>query len=221
MILSIDSSTAQIGICLYDGTQVIAESLWISRAHHTKELAPALADLLARTGLKMDEVKVLGIALGPGSFTSLRVGLSFVKGLAQARKIPIVGIPTLDIVAAAQPLTTSPLAAVLQAGRGRLAIVWYDASEKGWQAKGNASVTNIDDLIQTIQSPVTVCGELTVEERQRIRKNKNITLASPAACVRRPGILAEMAWVRWQAGNMDTTATLAPIYLHVAEPIPS
>jgi tRNA threonylcarbamoyladenosine biosynthesis protein TsaB len=220
MLLSIDTSTAQIGISLYDGAQVIAETFWVSRAHHTQELAPALADLLTRTGLKMDEVKILGVALGPGSFTSLRVGISFVKGLAQARKLPVIGVPTLDIVAAAQPMAVTPLAAVLQAGRGRLAIVWYATSEKGWQAEGSASVTNIDDLIQTIQSPVAICGELTAEERQKIRKNKNFTLASPAACVRRPGLLAEIAWARWQAGNVDTTATLAPIYLHVAESIP-
>jgi tRNA threonylcarbamoyladenosine biosynthesis protein TsaB len=221
MLLSIDTSTTQTGISLYDGAQVIAEAFWVSRAHHTQELAPALADLLVRTGLKMDEVKALGVAIGPGSFTSLRVGLSFVKGLALARKIPVVGIPTLDVVAAAQPLIETPLAAVLQSGRGRLAIVWYNASGKVWQAEGSPSVTNVDTLIQTIESPVVVCGELTSEERQKIRKNKNVVLASPASCARRPAILAELAWTRWQAGNVDNPATLAPIYLHVAESIPS
>ena len=60
MLLSIDTSTAQSGLALYDGAQVLAELLWHSRAHHTRELAPALAGLLERTGAKMDEVKAVG-----------------------------------------------------------------------------------------------------------------------------------------------------------------
>jgi len=221
MLLSIDTSTSQSGLALYDGAQVLAELLWHSRAHHTKELAPALAGLLERTGAKVDEIKAVGVAIGPGSFTSLRVGLSFAKGLCLARKLPIVGIPTLDIVAAAQPISKVQLAVVLQAGRGRLALVWYQWSGSGWQAKGEPAVTNADALVESIQSPAIVCGEITADERQRLRKNKNALLASPAACARRPGILAELAWRRWQAGKMDNAASLAPIYLHVAEPIPS
>jgi tRNA threonylcarbamoyladenosine biosynthesis protein TsaB len=221
MLLSIDTSTSQSGLALYDGAQVLAELLWHSRAHHTKELAPALAGLLERTGAKVDEIKAVGVAIGPGSFTSLRVGLSFAKGLCLARKLPIVGIPTLDIVAAAQPISKVQLAVVLQAGRGRLALVWYQWSGSGWQAKGEPAVTNVDALAESIQSPAIVCGEITADERQRLRKNKNALLASPAACARRPGILAELAWRRWQSGKTDNAASLAPIYLHVAEPIPS
>lgn len=221
MLLSIDTSTSQSGLALYDGAQVLAELLWHSRAHHTKELAPALAGLIERTGAKMDEVKAIGVAIGPGSFTSLRVGLAFAKGLSLARKLPIVGIPTLDIVAAAQPIAKVKLAVVLQAGRGRLALARYEWSSSGWQVKGEPAVTTIDELIDSIQNPVIVCGELTADERQRIRRNKNALLATPASCARRPGVLAELAWRRWQAGKVDNAASLAPIYLHVAEPIPS
>jgi len=221
MLLSVDTSTAQSGLALYDGAQVLAELLWHSRAHHTQELAPALAGLLERTGAKMDEVKAIGVAIGPGSFTSLRVGLAFAKGLALARKLPLVGIPTLDVVAAAQPIAKIQLAVVLQAGRGRLALVRYHWTSDGWQSKGEPAVTSVDALLESIQTPVIVCGELTADERQRIRKNKNALLASPAACARRPGMLAELAWRRWQAGRTDNAASLAPIYLHVAEPIPS
>lgn len=221
MLLSIDTSTSQSGLALYDGAQVLAELLWHSRAHHTRELAPALAGLLERTGAKIDEVKAVGVAVGPGSFTSLRVGLSFAKGLALARKLPIVGIPTLDIVAAAQPIAKIQLAVVLQAGRGRLAMAWYHWSSSGWQSKEGPAVTTVDALVDSIQNPVIVCGELTADERQRIRKNKNALLATPAVCARRPGVLAELAWRRWQAGKTDNSASLAPIYLHLAEPIPS
>ena len=222
MLLVVDTSTKQMGLALYDGVQVIGELLWHSRHFHTVELAPAVADLMARSGLRMDAIQVLGVALGPGSFTSLRVGLSFVKGLALARHLPIIGVPTLDVVAAGQAVRDLPLAAVLQAGRGRLALTRYEASETRWKPKGSASVTTADELAENINKPTIVCGELTADERQRLaRKRVNVLLASPAACVRRPAVLAEMAWERWQAGGQADATSLAPIYLHVADPIPS
>jgi tRNA threonylcarbamoyladenosine biosynthesis protein TsaB len=217
MLLALDTSTAQIGLALYNGAQVVGELFWHSRAHHTSELAPALSGLLARTGVKLDELNALGVALGPGSFTSLRVGLALAKGLALARHLPLIGIPSLDILAAAQPVRDLPLAAVLQAGRGRLALGWYRASAEGWQAKGPAALTTAEELAQSINSPTIVCGELSPEERQRLaRKFKNVILPSPARCVRQPGLLAELAWARWQTGQVDEAAPLTPIYLRVA-----
>lgn len=222
MLLAIDTSTAQIGLALYDGATVPGELVWQSRAHHTEQLAPALAGLLERVGVTMDSVKALGVAIGPGSFTSLRVGLAFVKGLTLARHLPLIGIPTLDIVAASVPLSDRKLAAVLQAGRGRLSVGWYKPTGSGWQAYGPATTMTAGELEKKIRKPVIVCGELTVEDRHCLaRKFKNVRLASPAQCVRRPGVLAEIAWNRWQAGKTDEAASLAPIYLHVAGGLPA
>ncbi len=230
MLLAIDTSTAQIGLALYNGTSVPGECVWQSGLHHTQELAPALAELLRRVGIKMNSVNALGVALGPGSFTSLRVGLAFAKGLVLARHMPVVGIPTLDIVAAAVPLPDAlpglgyhrRLAAIVKAGRGRLALGWYDAGENEWLADGPATITTADELAEKIHKPVIVCGEMSAEERRRLaRRFKNVTLASPAQCVRRPGILAELAWQKWQAGKTDPAAALAPIYLHVAGGLPA
>lgn len=222
MLLAIDTSTTQIGLALYDGATVPGELVWQSRAHHTEQLAPALAGLLERVGVTMDSVKALGVAIGPGSFTSLRVGLAFVKGLTLARHLPLIGIPTLDIVAASVPLSDRKLAAVLQAGRGRLAVGWYKPTGSGWQAYGPATTMTAGELEKKIRKPVIVCGELTAEDRHCLaRKFKNVRLASPAQCVRRPGVLAEIAWNRWQAGKTDEAASLAPIYLHVAGGLPA
>jgi len=215
MLLAVDTSTAQVGLALYDGAQVRSEMTWTTRQHHTTELAPALAGLLARSGNSMEMVSALGIALGPGSFTSLRVGLSFVKGLALALALPVIGIPTLDILAAAQPVGKYPMVAVLQAGRGRIALGWYKSSKNGWQAEGEVRSGTVDELLKKIQSPTLVAGEFTSEERQRLTR-KNIILASPANCVRRPSVLAELAWARLQENQVDDAASLAPIYLHVA-----
>ena len=221
MLLAVDNSTVQVGLALYDGAQVIAEYAWRSSQRHTVELAPAVSELLTRCGLTMEDIRALGVALGPGSFTSLRVGLSLVKGLALARHLPLIGIPTLDILASAQPSSRLPLAAVIQAGRGRLAVGWYKNSKSGWQAKGDARVVTLEALIDEVKSPSMLCGELTSEERHKLGENADVHLASPAQSTRRPGVLAELAWARWQAGSVDDEAALAPIYLHTAEPIPA
>lgn len=222
MLLAVDTSTAQVGLAVYDGAQVIGEYAWRSSQRHTVELAPAVANLLSRSGLTMENIQALGVALGPGSFTSLRVGLSLVKGLALARHLPLVGIPTLDILAANQPASKLPLLAAIQAGRGRLAVGWYKSSKKGWQAKGPARVVSVEELVSEIQTPSLVCGEFTAEDRGRLAKDEaNVKLTSPAQSVRRPAVLAELAWARWQNGDVDDDASLAPIYLHTAEPIAS
>ena len=222
MLLAIDTSTAQIGLALYDGSVIPGELIWQSRAHQTEQLAPAVEGLLERVGVTMNALSVIGVAIGPGSFTSLRVGLAFVKGLALARHLALIGIPTLDIVAACVPPVDRRLAAVVQAGRGRLAVGWYKPTVDGWQASGKAITMTADELEEKIHRPVIVCGELTAEDRQCLRRKfKKVVLATPAQCVRRPGILAEIAWKRWQAGDTDEPASLSPIYLHVAGGLPA
>lgn len=219
MLLAVDTSTAQVGLALYDGAQVVSEYAWRSSQRHTVELAPAISELLTRCGLTMEGVGALGVALGPGSFTSLRVGLSLAKGLALARHLPLIGIPTLDILASAQPVSRLPLAVLIQAGRGRYALGWYKSSKKEWQATDPARVVTVDALLDEIKDPSIVCGELTSEDRHKMKENAHVHLSSPAQSVRRPAILAELAWARWQAGKVDDEASLAPIYLHTAEPI--
>ena len=216
MLLAIDTSTAQVGLALYDGAQILSEMTWTTRQHHTTELAPALSGLLKRCGVTMDMVGALGVAVGPGSFTSLRVGLSLVKGIALARHIPVIGISTLDIIAAAQPAGKHPLAVVIQAGRKRIAVGWYKCLKNEWQAQGEVKGGTIDELADEIESPTYVAGELSSEDRSRLaRKRVNILLASPVHCIRRPSILADLAWARWQKNEVDDAATLAPVYLHV------
>ncbi len=230
MLLAIDTSTAQVGLALCDEGRIGAESIWYSRQHHTIEVAPALVDLLRRCGVSMSAVEAIAVAIGPGSFTALRVGLALAKGLALPRKLPMIGVPTLDVLAAGNPTSKMPLAAVLQAGRGRIALGWYrpalPARERksisvppalgGWRADGSARVTTVADLADSIERPTMVAGELTAEERQRLaRKKVNVVLAPLALCVRRPAILAEMAWERWRSGQVDDPSALAPIYLQL------
>lgn len=221
MLLAIDTSTRTVGVALYDGVQIWNETTWTSQDYHTVELAPGIRDILQRSGLRISDVDVIAVAIGPGSFTGLRIGLALAKGIALARHIPILGIPTLDILAVAVPLDSCSLATVLRAGRGRLAAGWYQATKAGWRSTGKIEVLTATDLAENIQEPTLVCGEFTEEERRLLgRKRKVVRLLSPVRSLRRPGFLADIGWRRWQAGKVDDPATLTPIYLHHSDPIP-
>lgn len=221
MLLALDTSTQTIGMALFDGAQIVGETIWKTQNHHTVEVAPAIMELFERCGVKAVDIEAVGVALGPGSFTSLRIGLAVAKGMALALRIPIVGVPTMDVLAAAQPKSEYPLAAVLQAGRGRVAVGWYKWAKHSWEMQGSLEVETIEELTDKIESPTLVSGEMTALERQILaRKRKNVLLSSPAASLRRPSYLAEIAWRRWKTGKTDEVIGLAPIYLHTTEAIP-
>jgi tRNA threonylcarbamoyladenosine biosynthesis protein TsaB len=221
LLLALDTSTRTVGVALYDGAQVLSEMVWTSRDYHTVELAPAVSDALRRASVTMDAVAAVGVAIGPGSFTGLRVGLALAKGLAMARRLPLIGAPTLDALAVAQPVLELPLVAALRAGRGRLATQWYRAAGGEWQPFGKVEVHTLDELARKIETPTLVCGEFSAEEREAlIGQQPHARLVSPAQSLRRPSYLAELAWKRWKSGQIDSPAELAPIYIHYNDPIP-
>ncbi|HSF81193.1 MAG TPA: tRNA (adenosine(37)-N6)-threonylcarbamoyltransferase complex dimerization subunit type 1 TsaB [Anaerolineales bacterium] len=221
MLLALDTSTRSIGLALYDGVQVLCESIWNSKDYHTVELAPEVMNALDKAGVKVSDLTALAVAIGPGSFTGLRIGLAFAKGLALAQRLPLVGVGTMDILAACQPVQEIPLAVVLQAGRGRLAVGWYQAVDNDWHPQGEPEILAAEELHDRINKPTLVCGELSEPEQRLLsRKRVNVLLASPARSVRRPAVLAEIGWMRWQAGQSDPADALAPIYLHTHEAIP-
>ncbi len=218
MLLAVDTSTQQIGLALYDGVTVIVEDIWVSQNHHTKELSPAISRLFTKCAINPRDLTGLAIAIGPGSFTGLRIGLSVVKGMALFLHIPVVGIPTLDILAAAQPLQEIPLVALLRAGRGRLAACWYvaDFRARKWKSQGKYQVLQAEELSELVDTPTLIFGELNAAERQVLeRKKTNIILGTPAQSIRRPSYLAEIAWQKMRHNQVDDVNSLTPIYLHV------
>ena len=221
MLLAIDTSTEWIGIALFNGTNVVAEQTWRSKNYHTVELIPAIKDMLTKTQTKPSSLTGVGVALGPGSFTGLRIGLSAAKGIALGQNLPVAGIPSLEILAAAQPGLRRPMLAFLEVGRGRYAFVRYQYKQGTWQAVTDIIVNDIRGMAATIKSPTYVVGEMDAEGRPILgRKWKTARLATPSLCLRRPAVLSELAWAKIQAGQADDAASLAPIYVHTLSNVP-
>jgi len=221
--LAIDTSTDQAGLALHDGAAVVAERQWVTRRRHTAELAPAVAEMLAAQGAAVGDLAGIAVAIGPGSYTGLRVSLALAKGMALAAAVPLVGIPTLDVVAAPWDVPGCgrevPLWAVLKAGRGRLAAALYpppgDRAAAGGAAGATARLYRLEELVATAVPPAWAAGELDAATRGALA-TAGLTVLPPAAGLRRAGWLAELGRRRHaEVGPADLDA-IAPAYLDPA-----
>jgi tRNA threonylcarbamoyladenosine biosynthesis protein TsaB len=226
MLLSLDTATRHSGLALYDGQQIVAELNWHSVDAQTTELLPRLEQVMAWAGVRPADLAALAVSLGPGSFTGLRVAISLAKGMALAHGLPLLGVPTLDATAYGHLSHDGQVCAVVQAGRGRVLWSFYQpgppteggsAVELGrWRGQRTPiALTDGDGLAAAIDRRTRLVGELTPDLRALLanRKGDLAELAGPAVAVRRAGYVAELGWLRWQAGQVDDPAALSPIYL--------
>ena len=217
MLLALDTATRLISIALHDGQNLASESTWLSGVYHTVELAPQVALLLRRVGVEPGQLRGVAVAIGPGSYTGLRIGLGFAKGLALANALPLVGVPTLDILMRAQPPRAERALALLQAGRGRVSAGPYQWSDRAfrWQPAGDVRVLDWPSLAQELSAgtaPVYVVGEIDAAGLELLRPLRGrVLLASPAQGLRRAGFLAELGWERLRSAP-DDASRLAPAY---------
>lgn len=214
MLVAIDTATGYASLALHDGFRVRVEHTWESPRRHTVELLPRLAAALEQLGLNADHLSGVAVTKGPGSFTGLRVGLAVAKGLALARALPLVGVPTLDVVAAAQGRDRRPLCAVLRAGRGRICVASYRWRTGEWRLQEGPRLTTWPKLVEETDSPTLFCGEVDAAGADALATLGELAVLLPAAArLRRAGFLAEIAWRRLNQGQTDEPAALAPIYL--------
>ncbi len=217
MILSIDTATRWTGLALHDGKTVIAELGWRAKNTQTQELAPTVVDMLRKTDVSVSDLKGIGVAIGPGSYTGLRVGVGFAKGMALAQNIPLFGVNTLDVIMAAYGKYDEQLyiVPVCEAGRKRVCAAqyrWY--SRKGWQVKKEADIFEWDALIKAVPKHARFVGELSAEACTKIRAStKSLRIDSPAMGVRHAAHIEEIAHKRLRKQDFDDSAELSPIYL--------
>jgi tRNA threonylcarbamoyladenosine biosynthesis protein TsaB len=214
MLLAIDTATRWLGLALYNGDAIIAELGWQAINTQTVELAPAASGLLRRGGWTAADLTGIGVAIGPGSYTGLRVGLGFAKGLSLGHQIPLIGISTLDIVATATGKLDGQLVAVAEAGRSRVCAGRYRYGRRGWEQAAPPDIYSWEELLAQTSEPATFAGEVSSDARKLIRRTGKGWSVLPAAMgTRRAGQLAALAWVRLKKGRIDDAADLSPVYL--------
>jgi len=215
MILAIDTATQYAGLALYNNDGIYSEESWFAGRNHTIELMPRIVRMLKTAKLEVNQLTALAVSLGPGSFTGLRIGLAVAKGMALPHKLPVVGVPTLEITAYPHREAGLPVWAVAQAGRGRILAACYDVQEERWQCITQPYLTTVDELAQQLDTNVICVGELDEENAATLHRatNQKAHVVSPASRPRRTGYLAELAAARLEASAQDDPDALVPIYI--------
>ena len=221
MLLALDTSTRYASVALADGDRVVASHTWHSTYNHTTELMPAVAQLLESRGLTVAQLDGVAVALGPGGFSALRVGISAAKGLALVASKPIIGVGTLDLEA--HPYLESGVAvcALIEAGRQECATALYGPD--GARLREDR-VCTADDLLTEIAGmgagegfgPVLFCGEGAAPWRDQIAAalgaQAQVVHAVPSA---RGWALAVIGRRKLAAGEAGDLETMQPEYLRM------
>ena len=192
MLLALDVASATCTVVLFDpvGGTVLAEKVWRSRRRQTEETLPAVERVLTRAGAVMDDVGILAVTTGPGSFTGVRIGISVVKGIALGLREPpkLIGLPVLSAVAARFVPLAAPGAdvwPVLQAGRGRFNWAAAPADDPLWLPDAAEHRTGqVEALVAALQAagrPVWLVGELSSALRQDLEGLAHVRCIDPAA----------------------------------------
>lgn len=213
LLLAIDTSSETAGLALYDGEQV-SELTWVAGRNQTARLLDEINHLLRLNGMKVAHLRAVGVAIGPGSFNGLRVGMSVAKGLCFGLAIPLIGVVTLDAVAYPHARSRAPIRAFIAAGRQRVVYADYRYRHDRWVRLSDLHNEHSDQLADGLSEKTILAGELSAIDEERFGSNSLVVLPSPALRIRRPSYLAEIAFRRWQAGDVDELATLEPVYVH-------
>lgn len=120
-----DTSGRLGSICLAAAEKIIAEMSLDTEVTHTERLLPAIDLLLKQVGWGLADLGGLALAIGPGSFTGLRIGLATLKGFAQVYDLPIVGVSSLEVLAHNACDSPLPVAALMDARRGQVYAAAY------------------------------------------------------------------------------------------------
>ena len=227
MLLSIDTSSRYGGVALSGEDGMVVEArVWRSTANHTAQLMPAVTALLSTRGVKAADLDGVAVALGPGPFSALRVGVSAAKGLAIAGGFPIFGVDTLLLEAwpyPAGPAHRMPtgaggVASWLEAGRNEVAAAVFDADGERMADDRVASPADLVREDSERPSSTLYCGEAAWARREEIAAlggNKPGIIVMPWTPADRLWSLAELAAGRLNAGQSDDLATLQPYYLRM------
>ena len=217
MLLAIDTATRFASIALYGHSGLLAEQSWRSDNNHSVEVLPAIDGLMAAQRASPADLTAIAVAKGPGSFTGLRIGMSIAKGMCLALEIPIIAIPTLDVITYAVGDPGGPVLAVLEAGRGRLCVARYHFVDGLPAQEGDVAIVKTMEWSIDADEPVLVAGEIAPDAVDRLldcEQSDRVSFSSLAGSVRRAGYMAELAWERLDTGTVDDLDSLGPLYTH-------
>lgn len=211
-ILAIETTDQTGTVAVADDGNVLFE-LELDRSQRSAQsLAPAIQQVLKQAGWQPNDVQLAAVAVGPGSFTGLRVGVASAKVFAYAVGAEVLGIDTLDAIAVGIPNDPAALWVAMDAQRGDVVArryVWAPGSS-GWASVGSHEILPLDAWVGRLEPNCVVAGPLGKRLLQRIPSSVKMLgerIGSPRA-----GNVARLAARDYASGRRDDLWTLLPVY---------
>ena len=219
-ILTVDSSSFTGSVALCCGDSLVAESLLNVCSTHSEKLLKQIDLLLSEAGCTLDDLDLLAVVNGPGSFTGLRIGIATVKGLAQVLNIPVVAVSALQTAAMNLPLSSVPICAFLDARKKEVYSQLFEWRHSvGPVAIGEPSVLSPEKLLKQLPDKVALVGDGVVLYRRYIENILGDRALIPVATAHQLRA-AHASWLAlqfWQAGLSQGAAAILPTYIRPSD----
>lgn len=215
-ILAMDTSSVNATVAVCDENRILGEYTVSNERAHSQIIMPMLESLLNHCSLTIKDIDVFAVALGPGSFTGLRIGISAMKTLAQSLSKPIIGVSSLDEVASSFFGTDIIICPIFDARRNEV----YNALYLNGNKFVSERVVDFDELlIELSQKQVIFAGDAIIKYRDKILSfnNPNWLIAPGSLSMQRASALASVALARALDSDFDNLYDLSPIYLRLPQ----
>ena len=215
LLLVMDTSTRYAGAALWRGDEAVATISWHSARNHTRELMPAIRHLLDMVGSAPADLTGLGVALGPGGFSAIRVGISTAMGLALPLKLALVGVGTLELEAYVYASTGLPVRPLIDVGRGEVATALFKGPRAAWRKLEQERVRTTDDVVASVSETTLLCGEGVPSRSGQLLDalGDRAVLVDGYTPATRLWSLGAISRYRLEQGDSDDPDTLQPMYL--------
>jgi tRNA threonylcarbamoyladenosine biosynthesis protein TsaB len=211
-VLAVETSTLAGGVALLEGDRLVAEYLLDVSVTHSERLLAAIDTVMRDAGWTARDLTGLAVAVGPGSFTGLRVGISTVKGLALALGVPVAAVPTLDAMAAAVPWTSLPVCPVLHARRDEVYAAFYRWNGEGFDRESEYLALRPAELAARLAEPTLLIGDgADTVQSPHVRR------VPPPRRVPSPACVAVLGRARLALGETVSATDVTPLYLRPSE----
>ena len=216
MILGIESAGAQVG-CAVGGHEGVLASAHAGRGRrHAEALAPQIDFVRRQAGIELAEVGAVAVDVGPGLFTGLRVGIATAVALAQGLGVPMIPVPSLDLMAFPARWTTRLIVPALDARRGELFTALFRRVPGGIQRVREANVCTPDELsaeLEALDEPTLLLGDGVLRHADVFARLRGIEMAEQGLANPSARALVQLAHARAMREEFVQPWELEPIYL--------
>ncbi|HEX6382680.1 MAG TPA: tRNA (adenosine(37)-N6)-threonylcarbamoyltransferase complex dimerization subunit type 1 TsaB [Acidimicrobiia bacterium] len=220
LLLCLDTATPQVGVAIGSDDQVIGRIQLARPAHHAEHLAPAIAYLLEQLDLSLDQLSGIGVGIGPGLFTGLRVGVTTAKVMAQALRIPLIAVPSLDLLAFEVRYTDRLVVPALDAKRGEVFYSTYRQVPGGVQRLSDYEVGAPADVCNELMAKgeeVLLIGDGALRYREDFYQLERAEFGPPSLSYPSVSALVELTRAKFQREDFSQPREVHPLYLRLSD----